>query len=144
MLRTAQEVISSGDDLSIVDYAVETNRLVSIARTELDAVKVHLRKMADGRRSSSEYSVEIEGRIGIATVEFPLRPEVTVRRGRNLQDLEVNLPLEVFRRLFVRTVQFRPVDDIDERIRELPADQREIVEEFVEITTKTPKVYLTK
>lgn len=144
MLKTAQEVIASGDERAVVDYAVEVNRSISRSQVELDEAKAFLRRLAEGRREEQGDSVEIDGNLGAATIEFQTRPEVKLKKGRDLRDIEVNLPEETFRRLFVKTVQIRAVEDLPELITTLPAGDREIVERFLEITPKTAKVFLTK
>lgn len=143
MLQTAQEVIASGDERAVVDYAVEVNREIARSQVELDEAKVFLRKLAEERRGSGD-SVEIDGNLGAATVEFQTRPDVKLRKGRDLRDIEVNLSEEGFRRLFVKTIQVRPLEDLPELLEGLSQADRETVDRFLEITPKTPKVYLTK
>lgn len=143
MLQTAQEVIASGDERAVVDYAVEVNREIARSQVELDEAKVFLRKLAEERRGSGD-SVEIDGNLGAATVEFQARPDVKLRKGRDLRDIEVNLSEEGFRRLFVKTIQVRALEDLPELLEGLSQADREMVDRFLEITPKTPKVYLTK
>ncbi len=144
MLKTAQEVIASGDERAVVDYAVEVNRSISSSQVELDEAKAFLRRLAEGRREEQGDSVEIDGNLGAATIKFQTRPEVKLKKGRDLRDIEATLPEETFRRLFVKTVQIRAVEDLPELIVTLSAGDRETVDRFLEITPKTPKVFLTK
>lgn len=144
MLKTAQEVIASGDERAVVDYAVEVNRSISRSQVELDEAKAFLRRLAEARRQDQGDSVEIDGNLGAATVEFQARPEVKLKKGRDLRDIEANLSEETFRRLFVKTIQVRAVEELPELIEALSVGDREIVERFLEITPKTPKVFLTK
>lgn len=144
MLQTAQEVIASGDERAVVDYAVEVNREISRAQVELDEAKVFLRKLAAERRGADDDAVEIDGNLGVATVAFPARPDVKLRKGRDLRDIEVNLSEEGFRRLFVRTIQVRALEELPDLLEGLSKADRDAVDLFLEITPKTPKVNLTK
>ena len=142
MLKRAHEVIASGDERAIVDYAIEANRTISRATIELESVKAHLRKIALGR-SEGALNVELEGNLGVATVAFP-RPEAKPRRGKDLKDVEVNLQAEVFARMFSKEILVRPVDGFEDRLPLLAPAERVIIEQFIEIKPSTPKVHLTK
>lgn len=143
MLRRAREVISSGDERSVVDYAIEANRTVVQANTELEEAKGFLRKVALGRRAGEALSVELEGNLGVATVNFS-RSDPKTRKGKDLKDIEVNLAPEVFAKLFTKVVHVQPVGDFEVRLAQLPPADRAIIEQFVEIKLATPKVHLTK
>jgi hypothetical protein len=82
MLKTAQEVIASGDERAVVDYAIEVNRSISRSQVELNEAKAFLRRLASARRQEQGDSVEIDGNFGAATVEFQTRPEVKLKKGK--------------------------------------------------------------
>jgi hypothetical protein len=142
MLKRAQEVIASGDEKQVVDYAIEANRQVTSASAELDKAKAFLRSAAL-RRAEGAFSVELEGHLGVATVSFA-RSEVKIRKNRDLRDLEVNLPAEVFSALFAKEILIRPVEDFADRLADLHPSQRVILDRFIEVRPSTPKVHLTK
>lgn len=142
MLKRAREVIASGDERAIVDYAIEANRTISRASGELEEVKAYLRKVALGRAEGLP-SVELEGNLGVATVAFP-RSEAKTRRGRDLKDIEVNLAPEVFAKMFSKEIRVLPVEDFQDRLVHLTPAEQTIVEQFIEIKPATPKVHLTK
>lgn len=143
MLKRAHEVIASGNERSIVDFAVEANRLIAQTTSELEQVKAHLRQRALARERTAEGAVEIEGNLGVASVTFS-RPDVRARRDHDLKDIEVNLSPEVFRRLFVKEVVVRPVGEIAQLMEQLSPADRAVLDQFVEVRDSTPKVYLTK
>lgn len=142
MLKTAQEVIASGDDRAIVDYAIEVSRLINRHTAELETAKAHLRGLAQKTREGKPL-VELEGNLGVAEVRFPLRSDVKARKGRDLRDLEVNLE-KSFSRLFLRVVQIQPVEDFADEAQLLSPEERAVLDRFVEVTPATPKVFLTK
>lgn len=143
MLKTAQEVIASGDERTIVDYAIEVNRSINRSQAELEEAKAHLRKLA-AERDDGSLSVEIDGNFGVATVKFQTSPEVKVRKGKNLRDVELNLSVKVFSRLFSKKLVVEPVADFETQLSSLSADDQEILSRFVEVKVPTPKVFLTK
>lgn len=144
MLKRAHEVIASGNERAIVDFAIEANRVISKTSAELELVKAHLRQSAADRASEEvEGTVEIEGNLGVATVSFA-RPEIRARRGVDPKDVEVNLPSEVFRRLFLKEIVVRPSADIVQLLNQISPADRAVLDQFFEVRASTPKVYLTK
>ena len=142
MLKRAREVIASGDERAIVDFAIEANRTISRATSELEEAKTFLRRAAQGR-AGGRAVVEIEGNLGVATVSFS-RSEPKTKKGRDLKDVEVNLTAEVFAGLFSKTVLVQPAEGFEARLVQLAPADRAIIEQFVEIKPSTPKVHLTK
>lgn len=144
MLKKASEVIASGDEAAIVDYAIEVNRRVSAASGELEEAKSHLRELALGRVEDQESgSVEIEGNLGAATIVFTPHA-VRPLKGADLRDAEVNLSAETFARLFTKEIVIQPVRDFQDRLGALTAAERAVVERFIEIRPSTPKVNLPR
>lgn len=142
MLKRAREVIASGDERAIVDYAIEASRTVNRASGELEEAKAHLRKIALGRAEGAS-SVELEGNLGVATVSFA-RSEAKTRKGKDLKDIEVNLASTVFSGLFSKEILVKPAGDFEDRFDLLGPADRAVVEQFIEIKPSTPKVHLTK
>lgn len=155
MLKTANEVIAHGDVRAVVDFAVEVNREIAANTKELNTAKAHLR--ADARKSVCSFmgvalrdkapqpdgSVDIEGNLGTATVVFD-KDTPKIRKGQTLKDIEPNLPEETFASLFTREVVVRPVKDFVDRLGDLSAAEREVIDRFLEVKPTTPKVYLPK
>lgn len=144
MLKRASEVIASGDEAAVVDYAIEVNRRILAASGELEEAKGHLREVALGRVEDQETgSVEIEGNLGAATINFTPHT-VRLLKGVDLRDIEVNLSDETFARLFTKEIVVQPVRDFREHLGTLTAAERAVVERFVEIKPSTPKVNLPR
>ncbi len=144
MLKRASEVIASGDESSIVDYAIEVNRQIVATTAELEQVKSHLRSLALDRTSSlTSGSVELDGCLGAAKVTFTA-DTVKPKKGRDLKDLEANLSREAFMRLFHKEIVVSPVEAFQEVLARMPALEREIVDRFLEIRPSTPKVNLPR
>jgi len=143
MLRTASEVIASGDTKAVVDFAIEANRTATATSRELNQAKGHLREEAKVQGDGSSWSVDIEGNLGTATVVFDKDAPKT-KRGQDLKDIEPNLSDETFARLFTKEVVVKPVKDFVDKLDDLSAAEREVVSRFVEVKPTTPKVYLPK
>lgn len=141
MQKRASDVIASGDERAVVDFAIGVNRKVHSASMELEAAKVHLRQL--GRRALGEEakSAILSGNLGEASVAFP-PDKVQVRPGMSLKDAEVNLDPEVFSRLFVKEVVVRPSQDFQSELAGLSAADRARVRQFIEVIPTTPKVFL--
>lgn len=142
MLKRAREVIASGDEKAIVDYAIEANRTVKKASAELDEAKGYLRKVALGRSGQAQV-VELEGNLGVATVSLS-GSEAKFRKGKDHKDIEVNLSADVFQRLFEKKVVILPVENFEEELEKLSPAEKAIVDRFVEVLPSTPKVHLTR
>lgn len=141
MLRTASEVIASGDDGAVVDFAIEVGRQAAAALEELGVAKSYLRKVA--AKSQGSWRVEIPGNIGVATVVFD-RDVPKPRKGKDLRDIEPNLSEETFARLFTKSVTVKPVEGFISRLDGLSPSEKAIVDRFIEVRPQTPKVYLPK
>lgn len=144
MIRSAKDILASGDVTSIVDFAIEANRVVRSTDEELDAVKAHLRVLAEDRKKSepSTTSVKFEGHLGIAHVVMPVKPIFRARKGMRLGDLKKVLPAEMYASLFAEKVVVDVADDYEENFSALSPAQRLVVEKFVEKVPQTPRVNL--
>jgi hypothetical protein len=144
MLKSAKDILASGDVGSIVDYAIEANRAVVSTGRELDSVKAHLRALAGERRKTdpSLTNVKFEGHLGIASVVLVGRPVFKARRGMRLADLKKVLPSETYESLFSERLVVDVSDDYEENFANLSPSQRFVVEKFVEPVPQTPRVNL--
>lgn len=145
MLKSANEVIATGDTKAIVDFAIETNRQIHTETEDLKQAKEFLRKVAetDFAVNVTEKSVELPGNIGTATVTFP-KPSWRPRKGVDLLACCENLPDEVFSKLFVfkTIVEFAP--DFEDKLEALSAADRAVIDNLVEAAPTTPRVNLPR
>jgi hypothetical protein len=142
MLKKAQSVVASGEVDEIVDLAIQHHRRKLASEAELDILKAKLREVARERGSETSL-VELEGKLGVATVVM-VDDNVRVRKGMDLKDIEENLPREVFLRLFVKTVQVVPGPDFLGHVRRLASSNRAVLDHFMDISPATPKVNLPR
>lgn len=143
MLKSAKDVLASGDVGAIVDFAIEANRTVAATTKELGSVKSHLRGLAESaRRESPETtSVKFEGHLGVAQVVLG-KPGFRVRKGMNVTDLRKVLPAEVYDQLFCEQVVAQLSVYYEENSSVLNPSQRAVVERYVEFAPPTPRVNL--
>lgn len=144
MLKSAMDVLATGDLFSIVDFAIETNRILSTTSKDLGVVKAHLRRLAETRRKSEPAlrSVQFEGHLGIAHVVMPTKLIFRARRGMNLSDLKQVLPEEMYTSLFKEKLVVEVSDDYGVNFADLSPGQRLVVEKFVEGVAQTSRVNL--
>lgn len=141
MQKRASEVIASGDQRAIVDFALGLNRKVQAASGELEEAKAHLRKLGRAALGEEAKSVSLAGNLGEASVAFP-PDKVQTRSGMDLKDAEVNLTAEVFSRLFFKEIVIRPAKDFLAELASVSEADQARVRQFVEIVPTTPKVFL--
>jgi len=144
MLKSAKDVLASGDVGAIVDFAIEANRSVTSTSKELDSVKVHLRNLAADQRKTdpSITSAKFEGHLGVAHIVMPTKPIFRARKGMKLGDLKKVLPEEVYASLFEEKVVVDVTVDYETNFANLSPSQRLVVEKFVEGVPQTPRVNL--
>jgi hypothetical protein len=142
MLRSASDVLATGDVGQIVDFAIEANRTASSATRELGIVKGGLRALAEeeGKRTSSS-SVRFEGNLGVAHVVIP-KPVYRARKGMRLGELRKVLSDETYETLFVEKVVVDVGEDFEDGFADLSPSQRLVVEKFVESVPQTARVNL--
>jgi hypothetical protein len=143
MLKSAKDVLASGDVGAIVDFAIEANRSVAATTEELRSVKAHLRGLAEAqkREAPETTSVKFEGHLGVAQIVLG-KPGFRVRRGMNLTDLRKVLPAEVYDSLFCEQVVAQLSIYYEENSSILNPSQRSVVERYVEFAPPTPRVNL--
>lgn len=142
MHKSAKDLVASGDEKVVVDFAIETFRALNKAKEELEVCKTFLRKFAS-TAAPGAVSTYVEGRLGKALVIFP-KPTLAVKRGVDLLAVEPNLPPEVFNTFFKKRVSVDLAEDFVERLQELPSRQRAIIQNLVEAVPSTPRVSLPK
>ncbi len=144
MLKSARDVVASGDAAEMVDYAIEANRQIAQLTAELEILKAALRaKGLEEAASTGETTVALEGHLGKAQVIL-VKPQWRVRRGVDLLASERGLPPEVFQTLFVKktVVDFAP--DFEMKIAGLPSGVQAVIRNLVEAVSSTPRVNLPK
>lgn len=141
MLRTAAEVVASGDVVSIVDFGIELDRTLKAEKQELERVKRYLRQIGEtgvgGRRT--EKSVEIEGHLGVVTVTYPADVP-RLKKGVDLVASEAGIPGEVFRLLFRKKVVIDFAAGFLTKLGKLEADDRQMILDLVRVEPVTPRV----
>jgi len=144
MLKTAKDVVASGDVSSVVDFAIEANRTISGLTKELEIVKAALRaKGVELAALSGENAVEFHGYLGAAQIVM-VRPSFKVRKGVDLLASEAGLPPEVFNALFVKRTVVDFSADFETKLASLPPAQKAVISNLVESALSTPRVNLPK
>jgi hypothetical protein len=141
MLRTAAEVVASGDVPSIVDFGIELDRTIKSESQELDEIKRVLRQigetgLADRR---TEKTVQLEGHLGVVTVTFPA-DSPKLRPGVDLLASEAGIPEDVFKLLFRKRTVVDLADGFFEKLARLDPEDREMILDLIEVQRSTPRV----
>jgi hypothetical protein len=143
MLKSAKDVLASGDVGAIVDFAIQANREVKSAKTELGSVKGHLRSLAEAEKGKNPKltSVVFDGLLGTAQVVLG-KKVASSRKGMNLHDLKHTLPPGLYRCLFEERTVVEIRDGWEDNYAELNPAQRLVVDRYVEFEPQTPRVNL--
>lgn len=143
MLKSAQDVLASGDVRAIVDFAIEANRTVVSTTAELRVVKLHLRALAEAEKRGNPRltNVKFEGLTGVAQVVLG-KPVPHGRKGMNLRDLRKVLSEELYASLFNEIVQVDVSEDYETNYSQLNPSQRIVVDRYVEFAPPTSRVNL--
>jgi hypothetical protein len=143
--RKANEVIAEGDLKTVVDYAIDLNRDKVWLDAQLEEVKIYLR--AEARlKDASSFAVDLDGNLGTVTVTFP-GVSMKTKKGKDLRDMEENLPEEVFAEFFNRSVLVvpsMPADDFLDAMAKLPQTVQLKINTFLAFEDQTPRVSLPK
>lgn len=144
MLRSAKDVVASGDAAAVVDYAIEANRQIVQLQAELDILKDALRKRGMNEAAmTGETSISVGGRLGTAQIVL-VRPQPRARKGVDLLASEAGLPPEVFNALFVKRTVVDLAPDFIEKVSKLPRGLQTVITNLVETVASTPRVSLPK
>jgi len=144
MLKSAKDVVASGETASVVDFAIEADRTIKQLTKELEVVKAALRAKGIAEAAlTGENSVEIEGNLGKAQIVM-VRPAPKAKKGVDLLASEAGLPSEVFASLFVKKTVVDFADDFETKLAALPSAQKAVISNLVEIVASTPRVNLPK
>lgn len=141
MLKTAQEVVASGDVPSIVDFGIELDRTIKADAQELDAIKRVLRQIGETNLADrrTEKTVQLEGHLGVVTVTFPADTP-RVKPGVDLLASEAGIPEDVFKLLFRKRTVVDLADGFFEKLGRLEAEDREMILDLIEVQRSTPRV----
>lgn len=145
MLRTAQEVVASGDVPSIVDFGIELDRTIKRESQELDEIKRVLRQiggtdLADRR---TEKTVQLEGHLGNVTVTYPADTP-RVKPGVDLLASEAGIPEDVFKLLFRKKTTVDLADGFVEKLAQLEPGDRTMILDLIEVHRSTPRIIWPK
>ncbi len=140
MLRTAKEIVASGDTKRVVDFAVETDRAIKSASKELEVAKEFLRETATEIVAHTfEENATINGNIGSATVVFP-KPKVEPQKGVNLLAIEGSMSPELFNMFFRKETVVVIATDFIEKYDQLAPAQQVVLSAIIKIESQTPRV----
>jgi hypothetical protein len=142
--KSASEVIASNITGEVVDFAIECNREVARLTKELDALKASIRATGIAQAAlSGQNSVDLPGEFGVAQVVL-VKAAPKAKKGVDLLASEPSLPAEVWGALFTKKVVVEIADDFEARVASLPAAQKAVVQNLVEVVAGTPRVNLPK
>lgn len=144
MLRTAAEVVASGDVPTIVDFGIELDRSIKAEAQELEEVKKALRRIGETRLADrrTEKSVQLEGHLGIVTVTFPADAP-KLKPGVDLAASEAGIPEDVFRLLFRKRVVIDFEVGFLDKLARLEPEDRDLILDLIEVQRATPRVNWT-
>lgn len=145
MLRTAQEVVSSGDVPAIVDFGIELDRQIKSESTELEEIKRVLRQvgetdLADRR---TEKTVQIDGHLGAVTVTYPADTP-KLKPGVDLVASEAGIPEHVFKLLFRKRIVIDFEVGFLDKLTRLDAEDRAMILDLIEVHRSTPRILWPK
>jgi len=144
MLRSAKDVVTSGDVASVVDYAIEANRQIVQLTEELEILKAALRQRGVVEAASTgETMIDIEGHLGKAQIVL-VKPHPKARKGVDLLASEAGLPPAAFKALFVKRTVVDLAPDFDKQLRLQPPRVQTVIRNLVETVSSTPRVNLPK
>lgn len=143
MLKSAKDVLRSGNVGAIVDFAIQANREVKSGKTELSSVKDHLRSLAEVEKDQHPEltAVKFDGLLGVAQVVLG-KKVATAKKGMRLQDLKRTLPVRLYEFLFEERTVVDIRDGWEDNYAELDPAQRLVVDRYVEMVPPTPRVNL--
>lgn len=142
MLRSAKDILASGDIGAVVDLAIEVNRTAQVSTKDLSSVKEWLRGLAkDKKRLSPEVThVSFEGQLGVVQVVIPSKPFVRVRKGMNPADLKKVLTQEEYESLFVEKTVIEPTSEYRKKLATLDQRKQLMVKNYVGVTPAVSRV----
>jgi hypothetical protein len=145
MLKTAQEVISSGNVPAIVDFGIELDRTIKAETQELEEIKKFIREiggtsLADRR---TEKTVQIDGNLGPVTVTYPADAP-KLKPGVDLLASEQGIPEDVWKLLFRKRVVVDLAEGFMEKLGRLAEEDREMITDLIDIQRSTPRVLWPK
>lgn len=142
MLKSAKDILASGDIRAIVDYAIEANRVLKAATEDLASMKEYLRGQAQEARKTDDSvtSVRFEGQLGVAHVVIPSKSFVKVKKGMNPADLKKVVGADVYEHLFVEKTVIEPRAEYETAFADLSPRERLVVENYVGVFPALPRV----
>ncbi len=143
MLKTAAEVIATGDVRLIVDFGNELDRSIKASIRQLEEVKKYLRDEAKRQGGKPTFPVFLQGNLGGVSVSFPpLEPRA--KKGVDLLAAEAGIPPEVYSALFRKHTVVEFAADFLQRMPELPRSAFTMISNIVEVKESTARVTFGK
>ena len=142
MIKTAKEVVATGDEKLLVDFAIESHRLITSTTKEFEAAKSYLRERAeDIVAHTNEPNATITGNIGTASIAF-LKPEPRAKKEVDLLASEATMSPELWNLFFRKVTTVEVVGDAEAKMAALAPAQRNLIASLIEICPRTPRVTL--
>ncbi len=141
MLRTAQEVVASGDVPAIVDFGIELDRTLKADGAQLEEIKRVLRQIGETSLADrrTEQTVQVQGNLGAVTVTYPA-DSPKLKAGVDIVASEAGIPEQAFKLLFRKRVVVEFAEDFVEKLGTLDPDDRRMITGLVELQRNTPRV----
>ena len=144
MLKSAKDVVASGNVGEVVDFAIEANRTIAALTKELEECKVALRASGVAQAAlSGENAIELDGLLGKAQIVM-VKATPKVKKGVSLLASEAGLPADIFAALFVKRTVVDFAEDFEVKLAGLSTAQKAVIQNLVEIVPSTPRVNLPK
>ena len=144
MLKSAQEVVASGNVGEAVDFAIEANRQIASLTKELEALKVFLRSQGlSAAALTGKNSASLEGTLGTAEIVC-VKAVPKAKKGVDLLACEAGIAPEIFSALFVKKTVVDFADDYETKFAALPTAAKTVIGNLVTMVASTPRVNLPK
>lgn len=147
MLKTAQEVVASGDVPSIVDFGIELERTMREELVQLEEIKEVLRQLGKrqlgDRRTAAERliakTVQLSGNLGDVSVTYP-GESPKLKPGVDIAASEAGLPSGVFELLFKKRTVIDMAEDFMKKLGTLEPEDRKLIVGLIELQAATARV----
>lgn len=139
-MKTAREVVASGDERRVVDYVVEADRRIKSMRADYELAKAFLRNHASEIVAhTNEPQATLKGSEGSVVVSFS-KPQVAVRKGVDPLAFEQTMSPDIWNAFFQKRVVVDLVEDAEAKLASLSPADRVRVSNLIETRTDVPRV----
>jgi hypothetical protein len=141
VLKTAQEVIASGDVPAIVDYGIALDRQIKKDSRGLEEIKRVLREIGGTSVADrlTAKTVQVRGHMGEVTITYPADGP-KLKPGVDLLASEAGIPEDVFQALFRKKTVVDFAEGFFEKLASLDVEDREMILGLIEVQRSLPRV----